>query len=76
MWGNGLFNEVLAAIGRSLRAEYDLTEPIPARLADLLRQLGPDESELPGAKGMEHITVEQIARLGDPGHEHTYQQQA
>ena len=74
--GQRFINEVLAAIGRSLRAEYDLTEPIPARLADLLRQLGPDESELPGAKGMEHTTVEQLARLGEPGHEHTYQQQA
>jgi Anti-sigma factor NepR len=33
------FAEVQAAIGRYLRAEYDLAQPIPARLVDLLRQL-------------------------------------
>jgi Anti-sigma factor NepR len=39
--------ELQAAIGRHLRAECDLAEPIPARLVDLLRQLeqrdGPSE---------------------------------
>ena len=38
-WSNGLLSEVQAAIGRYLRAEYDLAQPIPARLVDLLRQL-------------------------------------
>jgi Anti-sigma factor NepR len=33
------FVEVQAAIGRRLRAEYDLAQPIPARFIDLLRQL-------------------------------------
>ena len=33
------FVEVQAAIGRYLRTEYDLAQPIPARLVDLLRQL-------------------------------------
>jgi hypothetical protein len=48
MWSNGLFNEVQAAIGRYLREEYDLIEPIPARLADLLRQL----DQLSGESGL------------------------
>src|SRR6266852_9195698 len=34
-----LFTEIQAAVGRCLRAEYDTAQPIPARLADLLRQL-------------------------------------
>jgi hypothetical protein len=33
------FAEVQAAIGRFLRAEYDLAQPIPTRLVDLVRQL-------------------------------------
>ena|SRR6476620_11440751 len=33
------FAEVQAAIGRYLRAQYDLAQPIPARLVDLVRQL-------------------------------------
>jgi hypothetical protein len=33
------FVEVQTAIGRHLRVEYDLAQPIPARLVDLLRQL-------------------------------------
>jgi hypothetical protein len=33
------FVEVQAAVGRYLRTEYDLAQPIPARLVDLLRQL-------------------------------------
>jgi hypothetical protein len=36
--GNGLLNEVQAAFGQCLSAEYDLTQPIPDRLIDLLRQ--------------------------------------
>jgi len=36
---DGLLNDLQAAIGQYLSAEYDLTQPIPARLADLLRQL-------------------------------------
>jgi Anti-sigma factor NepR len=39
MLSNGLLSEVQAAIGRYLRAEYDLAQPIPDRLVDLLRQL-------------------------------------
>jgi hypothetical protein len=38
MGSNGLLSEVQAAIGRHLRAEYDLAQPIPTRLTDLLRQ--------------------------------------
>ncbi len=36
---SGLLREVQAAIGKYLRAEYDLAQPIPTRLVDLLRQL-------------------------------------
>ncbi|SRR5712691_10922673 len=43
---SGLLHEVQAAIGVYLRAEYDLAQPIPARLVDLLRQLG-DETASP-----------------------------
>jgi hypothetical protein len=32
-------NEIQLAIGRGLRAEYDLAQPIPARVLDLLTQL-------------------------------------
>jgi hypothetical protein len=39
MRSNGLLSEVQAAIGRCLSAEYDLAQPIPNRLVDLLRQL-------------------------------------
>jgi hypothetical protein len=39
MRSDGLLNEVQAAIGRCLSAEYDLAQPIPNRLVDLLRQL-------------------------------------
>src|SRR5215467_14554234 len=43
---NGLLREVLAAIGRRLRAEYDVAQPMPARLVELLQQLErPSESE-------------------------------
>jgi hypothetical protein len=34
-----LLTEIQAAVGRCLRAEYDTALPIPARLANLLRQL-------------------------------------
>ena len=40
--------EIQAAIGRYLRAEYDLAQPIPARLADLLRQLEQPNSRSEG----------------------------
>jgi hypothetical protein len=36
---DGSLNELQAAIGRWLSAEYDLEQPIPQRLVDLLRQL-------------------------------------
>ncbi len=39
MRSNGLLSEVQAAIGRCLSAEYDLAQPIPDRLVDLVRQL-------------------------------------
>jgi hypothetical protein len=39
MRSNGILSEVQAAIGRHLGAEYELAQPIPARLVDLLRQL-------------------------------------
>ena len=43
---SGLLREVLAAIGRRLRAEYDVAQPMPARLVELLQQLErPSESE-------------------------------
>jgi hypothetical protein len=32
-------SDVQRAVGQGLREEYDLTQPLPARLADLLRQL-------------------------------------
>src|SRR5262245_25947357 len=35
---SGLLTELQAEIGRGLRAEYSIAQPIPARLADLLRQ--------------------------------------
>jgi len=37
--GNPVLNELQAAIGRCLSAEYDLTEPIPDRLMALLRRV-------------------------------------
>jgi hypothetical protein len=41
--GNGALNELFsgaqAAIGRCLRSEYDLAQPIPPRLVELLGQL-------------------------------------
>ena len=46
MRSNGLLSEVQAAIGRYLRAEYDLAQPIPGRLVDLLRQLEQRGGEL------------------------------
>jgi hypothetical protein len=36
---NGPFVEVQSAIGRYLRAEYDLAQPIPTRLVDLVGRL-------------------------------------
>jgi hypothetical protein len=36
---DGSLSEVQAAIGRHLRAEYDLAQPIPGRLVELLRKL-------------------------------------
>jgi hypothetical protein len=38
-------NDVQLAIGRALRAEYDLAQPVPARLVDLLRQLEQQDGE-------------------------------
>ena len=35
----GALSDMQAAIARALGAEYDLAEPLPDRLADLLRQL-------------------------------------
>jgi len=39
--------QVQAAIGRTLRAEYDLAQPMPERLAELLEEATqePDRSE-------------------------------
>jgi hypothetical protein len=34
-----LLTDIQAAVGRCLLAEYDAAQPMPARLADLLRQL-------------------------------------
>jgi hypothetical protein len=39
MQNNSQLSEIPAAIGRYLRAEYDLAQPIPARLVELVRQL-------------------------------------
>src|SRR6516225_8170476 len=36
---NSLLHEIQAAIGRCLRAEYDVSEPIPDRLMALLRRV-------------------------------------
>jgi hypothetical protein len=38
MRNNRQLSQIPAAIGRYLRAEYDLAQPIPARLVDLVRQ--------------------------------------
>ncbi len=38
---------VLAAIGRQLRARHDIAQPVPPRLAELIRQI----AELPGEPG-------------------------
>jgi hypothetical protein len=43
-----LLRELQAAVGAYLRAEYDLAQPIPARLADLLRQLGAETTSPKG----------------------------
>ena len=40
-----LLTEIQAAIGRCLRAEYDTAQSIPARLADLLRQLEQEDGQ-------------------------------
>jgi Anti-sigma factor NepR len=39
LWNSERLLEVQEAIGRCLRAQYDLAQPIPARLVELLRQL-------------------------------------
>jgi hypothetical protein len=39
MWNAERLLEVQEAIGQCLRAQYDLAQPIPARLGELLRQL-------------------------------------
>ena len=39
LWNSERLREVQEAIGRCLRAQYDLAQPIPARLVELLRQL-------------------------------------
>ena len=36
---DGLLSELQAAIGRYLRAEYDLTQPLPERLVILVREV-------------------------------------
>jgi hypothetical protein len=38
-------NDVQLAIGRGLRAEYDLAQPIPARIVDLLGRLEQQDGE-------------------------------
>jgi hypothetical protein len=35
--------QVLAAIGRALRGQYDTAEPLPDRLADLVRKMEQQE---------------------------------
>jgi len=39
LWNSERLREVQEAIGRCLRAQYDLAQPTPARLVELLRQL-------------------------------------
>jgi hypothetical protein len=52
MRSNGLLSEVQAAIGQCLSAEYDLAQPIPNRLVDLLRQLEQRNGEERVQKGL------------------------
>src|SRR5262245_32672361 len=37
--GSGMLAEIQAEIGRRLRAEYDLAQPVPPRLMHLLREV-------------------------------------
>ena len=39
LWNSERLREVQEAIGRCLRAQYDLAQPTPARLVELLKQL-------------------------------------
>jgi hypothetical protein len=39
LWNSERLREAQEAIGRCLRAQYDLAQPVPARLVELLRQL-------------------------------------
>jgi hypothetical protein len=41
---DGLLSAIPAAIGHYLREEYDLAQPIPSRIVDLVRQLDEQQS--------------------------------
>jgi Anti-sigma factor NepR len=43
--------EIRGLIGRQLKAHYDLTEPIPDRLAELLKQLAQRSDERESESG-------------------------
>ena len=54
VWQKSFYERAIqTSIGSALRAQYDLSEPLPERLADLLRELEDvehgDGSEAPGA---------------------------
>jgi hypothetical protein len=41
--GTAVLSELQTAIGRCLRAQYDLTQPIPEPLSELLRQFDKEQ---------------------------------
>jgi hypothetical protein len=46
--GTAVLSELQTAIGRCLRAEYGLTQPIPEQLAELLRQFEKEQRVVAG----------------------------
>jgi hypothetical protein len=44
--GTAVLSELQTAIGRCLRAQYDLTQPIPEQLSELLRQFDKEQPAL------------------------------
>ena len=58
VWQKTFYQRAIqTSIGSALRAQYDLSEPLPERLADLLRDLddmehggGPEAPDAPRAK--------------------------
>ncbi len=55
--------EIQGRIGEQLKAQYDLAEPIPDRLAELLEQLAQLMDE-PDSKGVKFKSSRAVAELG------------